>query len=107
MHSPASGRGWILIDAAIGLGLVSIMMVSMSHVLGRQQRFSRSLAEARAATRMAESALTELQAGRFAPDAAAAGRLEIRTLADKQDAARDAEPKDGPVQDENAAALPA
>jgi hypothetical protein len=86
------------------LALVSIMMVSMSHVLGRQQRFSRALAEARAATRIAESALTELQTGRFRADAATGGRVKIRTLADRDNAANDADLKDGPA--DAAAALP-
>src|SRR5688500_10364847 len=79
--SRSSRRAWVLIDAAIGLGLVSVMMVAMAHVVGRQQRFARAMAESRAATRVAESALTELQTGRFAPDGAAAGGVEIRTIA--------------------------
>jgi type II secretory pathway pseudopilin PulG len=62
---PGAGRGGFFeIDILAGLVIVGALALALAAVLGRQHRAVQKLADARAATQLAESVLTDLQAGR-------------------------------------------
>ena len=59
-------RGLFLADVVIGLALLTVVAVLFTVAVGRQRRAGQRLADHREATRLAEAALTSLQAGRAA-----------------------------------------
>lgn len=66
-RAAANPRGFMLIDAIIGMAVVGAVMVVMAVAMGRERRAAGTLAQTRRAVRAAEAALTELQAGRTMP----------------------------------------
>jgi Tfp pilus assembly protein PilX len=60
-------RGFLELDILAGLVIVGALTLALAAVLGRQHRAVQKLADTRAATQLAESVLTELQAGRAQP----------------------------------------
>jgi len=63
-------RGWVFVDVLMGMILITLIAAMLAAAAGWQQRALRHLADARAATRTAESALLAMQSGRaLAPNA--------------------------------------
>ena len=65
-------NGYFIADAVIGIAIVAVLAVSLMGVLGRRRQAAQNLSDFREATRAAEAALTDLQAGR-PPRASASG----------------------------------
>jgi len=78
--SGAAGRrrGFVWADAVVGLAVISTVTVALLATAGRQNWESNKLADSRAADRLAESALMELQAGRALPPTEDDARVEVR-----------------------------
>ena len=84
-------RGFLFIDVAFGLALLGLVAAALITTMGRQQRAAQKLSDDRAATRLAEDALTSLRLGQppakseeadvrvtRLPDAAPAGYAWVR-----------------------------
>jgi hypothetical protein len=73
-HSRARLRvrraGFLELDILAGLFIVAALTLSLAAVLGRQHRAVQKLADSRAAMQVAETVLTDLQAGRAGPGGA-------------------------------------
>jgi type II secretory pathway pseudopilin PulG len=65
-------NGYFIADAVIGIAIVAVLSVSLIGVLGRRRQAAQKLSDLREATRAAEAAMTDLQAGR-PPRASASG----------------------------------
>jgi type II secretory pathway pseudopilin PulG len=61
---PMRRRGIIEIEILIGLIILGALVLALGAVLGRQHRAAQKLADTRAAAQVAETVLTDLQAGR-------------------------------------------
>ena len=57
-------EAFLLADAMMGIAILATLIAVFAGALGAQNRSSQRLADSRAAWRAAESALSELQAGR-------------------------------------------
>ena len=68
-------RGMMLADAAIALALVATLATVLVVLTSRHSRASRELAATRAALRLAEAALADMQAGKPPPQG-----LQVRRL---------------------------
>src|SRR5687767_15362222 len=66
-------NGVFIADAVIGIAIVAVLSVSLIGVLGRRRQAAQKLSDLREATRAAEAALTDLQAGRPVRAATAPG----------------------------------
>jgi type II secretory pathway pseudopilin PulG len=60
-------RGFLLADAIIAIGVVSILITTLGVALNKQSRASTQLAEQREQLRLAEEVMTSLQTGAAAP----------------------------------------
>ena len=78
---PSTHRGFVFIDVALGLALLGIVAVALVTVVGRRQRAAQKLSDTRAATRVAEDALTSLRSGQ-PPAKRADAELRLKRLAD-------------------------
>lgn len=63
-------RGVIEIDVVAGLVIVGALTLALAAVVGRQHRAAQKLADTRAAVQLAETVLTDMQAGAKTPAAA-------------------------------------
>lgn len=70
-------RGFFLEDAAVGLALVALLAGLLALALNRQNHAARKLADTRAALRLAEQTLLDLQTGQARPPDP---RVQIRPL---------------------------
>ena len=71
-------RGFFLLDVLMGLALLGIIALVLAVALSRERRAAGTLAASRSATRSAEAALIELQAGRQPARPGAGEKLAIR-----------------------------
>jgi type II secretory pathway pseudopilin PulG len=73
-------RGFFILDAIIGMILVTAMATALVVVVSRQSRASRRLAEQRAAVRDAEAVLAQLHSGELATKPDRGSKVSIRRL---------------------------
>ena len=71
-------KGFFLLDALMGLALLGVIALVLALALSREGRAAQTLAASRRATRSAEAALIELQAGRQPAKPESGEKLEIR-----------------------------
>lgn len=57
-------RGFVMLDALTGLAIVGIIAAGMGMCVGQQHRIARQMAHERAAMRIAEQVMDDLQTGR-------------------------------------------
>jgi type II secretory pathway pseudopilin PulG len=73
-------RGYMLLDAVMGLAMVGILTTALVVAINRQHRAEQKLADSRAAVRLAERALAEMQASGKAPARDERTRIEVRLV---------------------------
>ncbi len=71
--------GWFAIDTMIAIGIVAILIVTLTVAVSRQRRGSDRLAQSRAAMRLAEQTITALQTGQNVP-ALAGWTIKVQKL---------------------------
>jgi hypothetical protein len=72
---PSRLRGFLMLDAVIGMAMATLLLLSLSAAIAQQHTAEKRLAALRSATRHAEAILLEMQAGASAPGDARVERL--------------------------------
>ena len=75
-------RGFILADIAIGLAVVGVVATVLASAVGRTHTADQRLAEDRAASRLAEHVLLDLQHHQPPPTAPAGASITVRRTTD-------------------------
>lgn len=82
LRLPSRQRGIMLLDVTVGLIIIGIVATLLATAISRQSLASQRLAEQRDATRLAEDALSRLQANQPLPNTTGQV-IEVRYLPDE------------------------
>jgi type II secretory pathway pseudopilin PulG len=87
-HRKNHRRGWMMLEAITAVCLLSMMAMLLTVALRQQERGLKQLAEARAASRAAEAALTAMQSGQSrAVVESGEAKISVTELPEPSDAA--------------------
>jgi type II secretory pathway pseudopilin PulG len=78
---PRTSRGFMILDAMIGLAILGMIMLAVTIGMGHERRAANQLAQTRRAVRAAEGALTQLQAGRSVETGSEGMIIQVRDAA--------------------------